>query len=275
MENKNELLGEETVGKTLFCVRKGSYSISIDVAIFDKKGLNGGYALGVRGDFGLTTESLIEKKPDSCSRILYTVDEIDRLLTDYRLTKQALIDKIVYTRNGNCSDDPDLEKKNNVFVSIEEISKVINDFEVNEKLAKTLLDITNHNESVNILNDKKIALAKFIGWDVVFNSDPDDKDLIYITKDKENIAKRWSHRHSIEVTKAKIWDDIISNGIDDHNIDLGSWDTLKSAIDIIKDTSISDPNSESLIRKNDVLNMPITISFEDAFEIIINYINCK
>ena len=110
----------------------------LDVGILNNKNIGGmGIGFGIRGNFWYSEKELEDsitrkngkyRKGDSMGRCLYTIDEIDELLKDmghetslFDDGKEVIFNLIKKNRDSYCSADPDGDRKEGLYVELEEI----------------------------------------------------------------------------------------------------------------------------------------------------------
>ena len=129
----NELL-KSYVGKKVF-VSRGFPVSSLDCRIFTDKNL-GGFGEGIRGNYFLNDENFkkaLSEKGDYLKRRVFTLDNLESLKEHLGLNKQIfnndeyfksfVKDLVIKTRNSYCSADPELERKEKLYVEIDELFK--------------------------------------------------------------------------------------------------------------------------------------------------------
>lgn len=125
---------QKYVGRKLLCLRL-DLGLELDCNIFTNKNVGGdGYGMGIRGNYFHEREFIdaIEKRGDGLKRFLYDPNnEEDMLLLIRKLhlnerdsldiSKQKIIDLIKKTRDSFCSANPEREKREGVYVEIDDI----------------------------------------------------------------------------------------------------------------------------------------------------------
>jgi hypothetical protein len=120
------------VGKKIF-ISRGFPVNSLDCGIFTDKNI-GGYGKGIRGDYFWDDENFkdaLSEKGDSLKRRVFTLDNLEKLkqhlgvnqqlFNDDNYFKNFVKDLIIKTRNSYCSDNPKQERKEKVYVEINEL----------------------------------------------------------------------------------------------------------------------------------------------------------
>lgn len=122
--SEKEDLRVDYIGKKLFCLRGHN---DISVGIFTDKNI-GGYGIGIRGNYFSEREfkKAIKKEGDSLNRKLYTIDEIYDLIQDMgyddiNYGKKIIKNIIKKNRDNYASADPNLERREGVYVELDEI----------------------------------------------------------------------------------------------------------------------------------------------------------